>query len=173
MLVSQRVLMALMLVGCGGGSNPGVVDGPPNLIDAPPGSVTTVTKVIGSAGGELAVDGALWTIPPNALTAPTSLTLTKTTLAAPGAFLRTSPVYDLAPHAQTFLVPVTFKITYSTVNLLPGPPSGLMNWLRPGLETGTTPADYESLSGTVVGQDCSSQNSHGAAQVFAGDRGDF
>lgn len=170
--MSRRGLVVVaLLIGCGGGGGGGgTPDGstPGDAAKADSGGVQTVdSKQIGPAGGTLTVDGAVLTIPAGALAAPTTLTLTKTTRALPGAgFFGASPVYQLDPAGQTFTVPVQLAITYPTGM---APPSGvLMQWTKAGVTTPTNLADYNHYTPVVVGNTVRVANTHFCEAAAAG-----
>ncbi len=152
-----RLGLVMMLIGCGGGG-----EGDPDPDGSPPsdspGAVTTDSKSIGPAGGTLTVDGAVLTVPANALPVALTLTLTKTTGALVGAYTQSSPVYELGPTGQTFAMPVSLAITYPAGTT---PPSGvLMNWTAAGVQTPTGIADYEHLTPTISGNTVTASNDH-------------
>ena len=69
---------------------------------------TFVTAVIGRSGGTLEHPAAFVRVPPGAL--ESDVTLVVTDLGPPDAADALSPLLALAPHGQTFLVPVTVGI---------------------------------------------------------------
>jgi hypothetical protein len=98
-----RVCLSL-LVGLGGASCASSSPGP----TTPP----AVTQTIGPAGGTIVVDGATVTFPPNALTVPTSITITPTDEAPPAGYVALSRVYHCGPSGTTFAQGVTMAMTF-------------------------------------------------------------
>jgi hypothetical protein len=70
----------------------GIDSGPPDS-GGPIGSGESVPETIDMSGGSITLAGAELTIPPGALSAPTQITITETTDAAPAGYTRYSPVW--------------------------------------------------------------------------------
>jgi hypothetical protein len=77
-----------------------------------PTTPSTATQTIGPAGGTIVVEGATVTFPPNAVAAPTSITITETDEAPPAGYVALSPVYRCEPSGTTFGQKVTMAMTF-------------------------------------------------------------
>jgi hypothetical protein len=153
----RRFALVVCLVACKNGSSGTSVDAPAIGSDAAPSDAAHLmaTKVIGSAGDTLDVDGATLTVPAGALTSDVAITITKTTDV--GAFGGTpSVIYLLEPEGQTFAAPVTFTLH------LAAPPGGgeTVLWSKLGVSTPMASTDYELRPTTVTGSDVTAANTH-------------
>jgi hypothetical protein len=79
---------------------------------APAPRPSAVTETIGPAGGTILVDGATVTFPPNAVAAPTSITITETDEAPPPGYVALSRVYRCGPSGTTFAQKVTMAMSF-------------------------------------------------------------
>jgi len=80
-------------------------------VDASGGRVTLLGQQGASSGVPFSLD-----IPPTALRAPTTLTVTETAIAPPAGFVDYSPVYRVEPLDVEFAVPVTMTIPWGNVD---------------------------------------------------------
>src|SRR5215813_11785722 len=105
----------------------------------PPDSVDSVSAVIGTAGGNLALPGgAALQIPAGGLSKDTTITITRSSAQAPGDAM--SRVYEFGPAGLAFAKPVTVTFTVPD-----GTTAGSVFW------TGTGNDAYEELSTMVQG----------------------
>lgn len=98
------------LAGCGGGSGAA----PPVAVPVP----APVSATIGAAGGTIVgPDGVQLVVPPGALEADVTLTVSRSSAGAPALPEGVSPnlpIYEITPHGQQFNVPVQVKIPAGT-----------------------------------------------------------
>jgi hypothetical protein len=80
---------------------------------APASGSSAVTKTIGPEGGQIVVEGATITFPPNALAAATAITITPTDDPAPEGYMAISRIYRCEPSGTTFAQKVSMAITFS------------------------------------------------------------
>jgi hypothetical protein len=108
-----------------------------------------VTKTIGPEGGSIVVEGATVTFPADALTSPTSITITATDDAPPAGFTALSRVYRCEPSGTTFAKTVTMAMTFT------GDATGAtMFW-----SSGADPT-FKDVGGTIAGNVMSAQVAH-------------
>lgn len=110
----------------------------------------TSSGVIGARGGTVSLgDEVTVGVPPGAVTADQTVTITRTDEAAPAGYVAYSPVYRFEPRGIVFAAPITVTIAFE------GDASRAeMIWTTTG-ETG-----WESLGGTVATSRVSAQVSH-------------
>jgi hypothetical protein len=97
----------------------------------------TATGDVGVSGGTVATEtGATLTVPYGAVDSPTTVTITTTDLAAPGA---QSAVYEFGPEGTVFAAPVTV-----TLPLPDGVEFGTVYWSRLG-----DPNTFDPIGGTI------------------------
>ncbi|MDQ8021558.1 MAG: hypothetical protein REI94_06935 [Moraxellaceae bacterium] len=105
--IAFALLMATLLSACGGGGG----DGQPH---STPSSTATASAVIGPAGGTLTgPDGVQIDIPAGALSANTTISITRSSTGAPAleAGLQSGgPIYAFTPHGITFAVPIAIRM---------------------------------------------------------------
>jgi hypothetical protein len=73
----------------------------------------SVTKSVGPEGGTIEVGGAVVTFPPNALTAPVTVTISATDEAAPKGFVALSKIFKCGPSGTSFAEPVTMNMPFT------------------------------------------------------------
>ncbi len=71
------------------------------------------SMLIGPSGGTVAVGEVTLTIPPGALSAPVTITITRTDDAPPTGYIGYSPVYRFEPRGIVFASPVTVSFQHS------------------------------------------------------------
>jgi hypothetical protein len=108
----------------------------------PVGTGATAMQLIGPSGGTLRLEGVTLSVPPGALRAPTSLTVTSSTRAAPTTYESFSPVYVFGPEGTEFAQPVRVEITSQQ----PGGSRLVLYWTRKG-----SASEFSELPSTQVG----------------------
>jgi hypothetical protein len=74
------------------------------------------SKVIGSAGGTLEIQGFKLTVPANAVTSNTTFTVDKYSAPAITGFREDSDVFELSPHGKDFYRDVNIDVPYSPLS---------------------------------------------------------
>ncbi|MDB4931650.1 MAG: hypothetical protein JWM10_4134 [Myxococcaceae bacterium] len=144
----RRFALALSLLGAC--SEPGTA--PPD--DAAARSSATLT--VGAAGGSVVLGGALLTVPAGALAQPTTITVTRTELAAPAGYVLASARYRFEPAGLTFARPAQVILPLTGSAAAPA-----IYWSRAG------DAGYERLATTLTATAASAQVTH-FSEGFAG-----
>ncbi len=127
-------LSVLALVAGCGGEETAPTPGDATVVDA--GGGTT----IGPAGGVILGAGVTLTVPPGALDAPVTITVTRTDEPIPPGYVGYSPVWRFAPAGLTFAVPVTVQMAFTGDATRAG-----LYWSR------ASGAGYERLASSVAG----------------------
>ncbi len=142
----RRVLVCLSvlapLAGCGD--------------DTPVPTEADAAAGIGPAGGTVFAPGLTLTVPPGALAAPTTITVTRADVPVPPGYVGYSPVWRFAPAGLTFAVPATVQVTFagdaSRAALYWSSAAGAGYERRSGVVTATTVvATVEHFSDGFVG----------------------
>lgn len=94
------------------GADGGMLDGASDLgVDGGPiGTGDSVSAMVGSEGATLTLANVEVTVPAGALSTPTLLTVTETTMATPTGYRAFSPMYHFEPEGLAFAAPVTVSI---------------------------------------------------------------
>lgn len=96
---------------------------------------------VGPAGGVIEVPGARLSVPPGALSEPTTITIVATAASGPPTHDALSPVFEFGPQGLRFALPITVELTYS------GDGDGAtVLWSSDG-------SSYEEMPSTLVGSD--------------------
>jgi hypothetical protein len=80
---------------------------------SPIGTGTTSSQQIGPAGGSVHFEGATLDVPPGAVAADTTITITSSTGSAPSGTTALSPVYVFGPEGLTFSKAATVHIDFT------------------------------------------------------------
>ena len=112
------ICLTAALAACGGGGSGSL----PLAAPSSPTTPTTVSARLDAAGGTLAgPDGVTVTVPPGALSAATTITVTETSAGAPSGLpqgsnsvFAQSKVFEFTPHDVQFAKPVTIRIPVDT-----------------------------------------------------------
>ncbi len=137
---NYRWLVLLSLLADCAKKKPAEVVRPPVIKSAPVGTGAVQSQTIDAHGGTLSLENVTLNIPPGALAAGQSVTVTSTTAAAPSAFTAYSPVYQFTPEGLTFALPVTVTMPYDGTSVGPA-----IYWSKLGA------AGYDQLPTVVNG----------------------
>jgi len=104
---------------------------------------------IGPSGGRVSFSGASITIPPGALSKPTKISLSLSSVTTPKGYEIYSPIYGFSPPGLTFAVPATVELPN-----LDGPSSAVVYWSSP------TGNGYDPLATTLTQSSASALVTH-------------
>ncbi|MCZ7681400.1 MAG: VWA domain-containing protein [Sandaracinaceae bacterium] len=110
--------------------------------------------MIGAEGGRIDLMNASVTVPPGALGAATTITVTETTMPTPVGYRPFSPLYRFEPEGLTFAVPVTVSIRSRAAGA--DVPLGTLFWSRAVSEGG----GWERRGGIPTGGNVVGETTH-------------